>query len=128
LALLANSGYDESPFECQEFALKLINDLTEDVTWTAEWIDTLEKTQKILKKPINTSPLSIGNGTCYELLERSAKQIYIGYITEITQEYDDVRDEADILETKLLQHIPTIASQSGFTITKKDGIWKYRHK
>jgi hypothetical protein len=116
-ALMASEGYDEEPYICQDTALNLVRDLSSDVDWTDAWIGDLEKRA-------TNNPLASAWWTCYESLNRSIKQIYLGYITELTKDID-VDTGKEILELKLLDHIPTVASQSGYTVIKRNNIWRY---
>lgn len=124
-ALIASEWYDEEPYICQDTALNLVRDLSSDVDWTDAWIQGLEKREKELQAPKTTNnPLASAGWTCYESLNRSIKQIYLGYITELTKDID-VDTWKEIIELKLLDHIPTIASQSGYTVIKRNNIWRY---
>lgn len=127
-SLLAHWAYDEYPFMCQSLALRLTNDLSERIPWTEEWIRTLENEQKNLQKPANNNPVNLAGWNCYDLLERWIKQVYVWYITDITRNYPDIQNEVDIVDAGLLDSIPTISSQSWFTILKKGEIWRYRHR
>lgn len=125
LALLAHAEYDEYPYACQNLSLRLINDLNERSSWSWEWIRSIEQEQKKLQKPSQNSPFRLTWSVCYDFLERSVKQVYIGYITDITNNFPDIQSERDIIESGILSAVPKTASQTGFTILKKNGIWKY---
>lgn len=124
-ALIASDWYDEEPYICKNLALELTQNLSDRTPWSKTWISELEKKEKQLQVPKDTSnPLASAGWTCYESLNRSIKQIYLWYITEITQGLD-VTTWKELIDFKILDHIPTVQSQSGYTMYKKNSIWRY---
>jgi len=122
---MAAEAYDEDPYMCQGLALRIATDISSDVVWTDTWIDQLTKDEQKLTPPIDTTnPIVLSNNTCHEQIQRGIKQIYLGYITEKTRDID-VDTGIEILELGIMKSIPTIQSQSGFTVMKKNNIWRY---
>lgn len=127
--LQALSGYDEEPYTCQDLASELVTHLSEKKPWTIEWIENLEKSEQILSLPKSTNnPLAQAGWTCHEYIERWIKQIYLGYITALTEKYPDLTTGKELIEYKLLSHIPTIQSQSWYTVIRKNNTWQYRER
>lgn len=125
-ALLAADGYDEDPFTCRKLAESLVHDLSERIIWTPEWIDRLEKAEQQLFSPRSEdNPLVLAGDTCYEWIERSIKQVYVGYVTEKTQDLPEITTSQDLIEARIFNHVPTIQTHRGFLMHKQDGVWKY---
>lgn len=124
-ALIASEWYDEEPYICQNLALQVAQSLSDRIPWTKAWIGDLEKKEKQLRAPQDTSnPLASAGWTCYESLNRSIKQIYLWYITEMSQGLD-IRTWKELIELNVLDHIPALQSYSWYTVVKKNDIWRY---
>jgi hypothetical protein len=124
--LLATSGYDKSPYLCQTLAEQLAGDLARPDEWTPAWLAHVEQAEKSLKSvPPNNDPLSLAWWSCYDSLERGVKQIYLWYITDRTRTLPEITTEQDLTDARIIDHLPTIQSQSGYTITRKYNIWQY---
>lgn len=123
--LMAAEWDDEDPYLCQALSLRLIKDLSARIPWTVNWIDELEREERLLQPPKDsTNPFALAGWNCYESLERGVKQIYLWYITGLTQDID-VTTGKELIDLKILDHIPTVQSQSGFTVSKKNDRWRY---
>ncbi len=122
-ALMATSGYDNDNHTCQIFSEEIVTHLANKTPWTWEWIDSIyQKSQALTAPPYD--PLKWTS--CYESIERSLKQIYLGYIDELTRDKPDITKGDDLISSGLLPYIPTIRSQIWYTVTKTTGIWKFR--
>ena len=83
---------------CRDLALSLVKDLSNKVPWTDKWLSELQEKEQLLQPPKDTSnPLAL-HSSCFDSIERGIKQIYIGYVTEIAKDIDEVTTIEELIE------------------------------
>jgi hypothetical protein len=122
--LLAIGWYDETPFSCQNKAWEsLIHYKTLSFSG---FIDILETVENTIENPKDmSSPIASSGNTCHGFFLRAIKQFYLAFITDVSKNYPDITNGSWLLEKGLLKKIPTLEEQSGWTVIKKNGQWKY---
>lgn len=126
--LIAVDGYDESPYACQEKALKFakkIEKISEIDDATIAWFE--KESLDLTWAKDTTNPLASSTTNCYDTTNRWIKQIYIWYITEKTKNHPEIKDGKTLLESGIISHLPSIKEQKWWTIRRqKDDSWEYR--
>lgn len=122
--LTAISGYDESPFSCQVWAItmkqKLQTPLDTLVKETEKWESTLTPPQD------TKNPLSSASTTCYQASLRAAKQIYLAWITERAKQFPEAKTGTELIKLWAFESYPTPLGQKWWNIAKKNGLWRYQ--
>ncbi len=125
-ALIGSSGYDVEPYTCRTLAISLTRDLIRerkpDITWISE-LRRQESSLEDTRDPRN--PLSNSSDNCYDMTTRSIKAIYLDYIADMAK-WTDAKNGDDLIDLWKLDQIPTIKSQSGYSVWQKGGIWEYQ--
>jgi hypothetical protein len=70
---------------------------------------------------------SLGSNNCYEFIQRWIKQIFIGYIADKSASHPDIVDARELVKQGIIDTIPTISTQSGYNMRKRDGKWNFRN-
>ena len=85
--LIGTSGYDVVPYTCKKYANTLAKDLLENRNIDASWIAQLQKEEKNILKDTrdDTIPASKLSDNCYDMTTRGIREIYLGYIANITR-------------------------------------------
>lgn len=126
LSLMASESYDNTPYTCHDLARSIVYDITQDRAYSLEWIRYISEKEWWLQIPTDTTnPQVIGESTCYHHLQRGIKQLYLWFITQISADYPDITSSKELVDYNIIPFIPTIQSQKGFGLIKKNGIWKY---
>ncbi len=122
--LISTSGYDEPPFICRNWALELIQAYKTQSFST--FISKVESLQKILVEPKDTSnPIATSGNTCYWFMNRAMKQFYLAYITKIAKDSPEITTGSWLIAHGLIDKIPTIKEQNGWTVVKRKNQWTY---
>ncbi len=126
--LIAKDGYDKEPYECTKLADLLIQEInSKRMTLEDAWIDELQAKHVTIKDPKTENlPDAYSSNNCYDNLERGVKQIYIAYISEKAKIAPEITDAKTLVQSWIIQKIPTIPSQAGFNVRKRDGRWMFR--
>jgi hypothetical protein len=125
--LIARDGFDAEPFACHGLTESLLRDIQNKRPLDEAWIAEIQAKERLLQNPKDISSLeSLGVGNCYDSLRRGIKQVFIAYIDAKSQEYTDITDARDLVKNGVIKEIPTIASQSWFTLRKREGKWFFR--
>lgn len=125
-ALIGINGFDNTKWLlCQNFATELVQQLSQKTPWTKDFIGVLQKKSWSIGDPID-DPLQWTS--CYESVERALKQIYIGYITDITKDKPDLVSWDELIQSHILDNIPVPSTMNWFTVVKRNGIWQYQKK
>lgn len=123
--LIAAWAYDEDPFSCQAETTRLLKKYKTQPF--EEFIKELWTYEMQLTKPKTKDNIVASSwNTCYGFNMRAIKQFYLAFISEITKDSPEITTWSGILEKWLLKSIPTIQDQSGWTVVKKDGQWKFQ--
>ena len=124
--LIANSGYDTSPFTCNTLAKTLFAKINSNIHLSEHDIQDISNQESELKDSHDKHiPESYASTNCYDSIERGIKQIYLAYITDVAEKEPSFTKGSELLKNNILSRIPTIQSQSGYTVIKKDGIWEF---
>ena len=125
--LLGSSGYDIEPYNCKNYTNKLIKDLINKRKIDSLWIEELQKDEPtILKDTRNDAiPESKLSDNCYDMTTRGIREIYLSYISELAK-WTSAKNEKDLIDLWILKKIPTLSTQSGYTVRQIDGIWAFR--
>lgn len=123
--LIALDGYDEPPYSCRETAMSLLQQSSSGLT--NDFIFSLRKIEDWLLEPKDTSnPLATGWSSCYNSVVRAIKQFYLWYIVEITKDYPNFTTGEELLQKWLIKQIPSIKTQDGWKLRKKNNLWGYQ--
>ncbi|MBP6981553.1 hypothetical protein KBB25_02155 [Candidatus Gracilibacteria bacterium] len=124
--IIALDGYDENE-GCQTITKEILGRYAQKLPAEKKDIDWLMDREKKIP-PIQDikNPLSGSSTNCVESTKRGIKQLYLGYITEISKKYPEVKSGKDLIKSGGLEYIPTLSSQTDFTVKKgTDGNWTY---
>jgi hypothetical protein len=124
--LIALDGYDEDPYVCQTLSVDLLKKIKNQNL--AETVSRLRREEDSLPSLRDTkNPLASGNSTCHEAIIRAMKQIYLAHLTEVARTRSDLEDGDALIRAGLLDSIPSIRDQDGWTVVRdKNGLWQYR--
>lgn len=126
--LIARDGYDKDPYICKKLTNSILSHLQRKLPIDENWVSFLQKEENSLSQVKDAKDIeSYSSTNCHDSLRRGIKQIYIAYITEKAKPYPDIENAKDLVERKIIPAIPTISSQSGFTLRKRDGEWMFRN-
>jgi hypothetical protein len=124
--LIGVGGYDESPYTCGMTLRDIIEKFGKKKIVTETDVGFLKEKEKTLTPPKDTkNPLSSSVTGCYESGTRAIKQFYLAYIDEVSQSYPQIATGSGLIASGALSSIPTLESQKGWSVRKKDGIWRY---
>jgi len=59
------------------------------------------------------------------MLSRGLQYTYLTFITQQAAHSPELETGKELIDSGILTHIPTIQTQSGMTVYKKNGIWNY---
>ena len=128
--LIGSSGYDESPYICQDLAGKSIWLLWKTSHITREVLNTLQNYEKHLTPPKDTkNPIASSATNCYESMNRGFKQAYLGYITDYIHASPAILDSSGIVLDTIISKwiLPFPKGYDGYSIQRmEDGGFEYR--
>jgi hypothetical protein len=126
--LIAQDWYDKEPFQCHTLAQSLITDITRKRIVNKDWVMEIQKQEWMLVNPKDEKVIeSLGSNNCYEFIQRWIKQIFIGYIADKSASHPDIVDARELVKQGIIDTIPTISTQSGYNMRKRDGKWNFRN-
>lgn len=124
-ALVWSSGYDVEPYTCHDFTRSLLQYINkkELPLSTIRDLDKKANSLKDTRDPKN--PLSRTNDNCYDMANRSIKELYLGHISKVASG-STAENGKDLIKLWLFKTLPLPISMDGFTVVKKDNHWEYR--
>lgn len=123
-SLLAYGGYDDVSYQCHELAHTIITFLQSESPYSPEWIKQIIQSEKTLR-PM-TNPHIRGMQSCYEMLERSIRYVYLDFLTESTIQSPHINTMADVIDAGIIDTPLTIQIQSDMYPIRENGEWMYR--
>lgn len=125
--LMGSTGYDSEPYSCWKYTTELIQDIKNKRILDSKWIDELQKKEPSLLKDTrdDANPASKLNNNCYDMTTRGIRELYLSYIANIAKG-TTAKNERDLKELGLIKKIPTLSTQSGYTVRETNGIWAFR--
>lgn len=125
--LIAADGYDIEPFSCRTLATNLALDLSEKRNFSPSWIRKIREAESALRDNKDQDhPESYTNNNCFDSIERGIKQLYIGYISEVGEQYPEITDSRELVKRGIIEAVPTIQTQKDFYLVRKETGWKYK--
>lgn len=125
--LLWSSWYDIEPYNCKKYTNDLIKDLLNKRNIDENWIQELQKNEPNLLKDTrnDNNPASKLSDNCYDMTTRGIRELYLSYIANIAKG-TTAKNEKDLKNIGLIKKIPTLSTQSGYTVRETNGIWAFR--
>lgn len=125
-AVIGSTGYDIEPYSCQELANSLIRDIAQKKEPDISWINELQsKEAKLRDTRDNKNPISNSSNNCYDMTTRSIKEVYLSYITERAKG-TSAKNGDELIQLWRIESIPTLSTQSGYLLKKRNDIWIYQ--
>ncbi len=119
--LMALGGQDSEPYMCHTLAETVFTELNNENYREKSVIQSIMNDEEKLVPPTKSDNIN----SCYSMLERGIKYTYLAFIADNTAHLNHILTAEDLIKHNIVDELPIPQMQSGTTLKKMNGNWRY---